>query len=158
VNAFDLWLVIVGLAIGAGLAALVMVDLRRRDDDISAREARSEAAWIADTLRSDEIAADPEAVEEVLRLHRAYLAGMPDERVWLPGTPIDTRATAGHAEAGAADEHGPAAGMARDAMGDAPPAIGMATSPDRAEAVDDALVHRAPADDEPVYRAPAEDR
>jgi hypothetical protein len=78
-NVFDAWLIIVGLAIGAGLAWLVMLDLRRRDDDISAREARDEAAWIADTLRSREIAADAEAVEEVLRLHRAYLAGIPDD-------------------------------------------------------------------------------
>lgn len=78
-NVFDAWLIIVGLAIGAGLAWLVMLDLRRRDDDISARESRDEAAWIADTLRSREIAADAEAVEEVLRLHRAYLAGIPDD-------------------------------------------------------------------------------
>lgn len=79
VNVFDAWLIIVGLAIGAGLAWLVMLDLRRRDDDIAAREQRAEAAWIADTLRSRAIAADAEAVEEVLRLHRAYLAGIPDD-------------------------------------------------------------------------------
>jgi hypothetical protein len=158
VNAFDLWLVIVGLAIGAGLAALVMVDLRRRDDDISAREARSEAAWIADTLRSDEIAADPEAVEEVLRLHGAYLAGMPDEHVRLPGTAFDTGAAAGQADTGAPDEQGPATAMARDAIAGAPPAIGMATSTDRAKAVEGEVVHRASTDDELVYRAPAEDR
>ena len=78
-NAFDIWLIIVGLAIGAGLTWLVMLDLRRRDDDIAAREMRAEAAWIADTLRQARIAADAEAVEEVLRLHRAYLAGIPDD-------------------------------------------------------------------------------
>jgi hypothetical protein len=80
VNVFDAWLIVVGLAIGAGLAWLVMLDLRRRDDDIAARETRAEAAWIADTLRSRDVAADPEAVEEVLRLHRAYLAGIPDDQ------------------------------------------------------------------------------
>ena len=79
-NVFDAWLIVVGLAIGAGIAWLVMLDLRRRDDDIAAREMRSEAAWIADTLRSREVAADAEAVEEVLRLHRAYLAGIPDDQ------------------------------------------------------------------------------
>jgi hypothetical protein len=79
-NVFDAWLIVVGLAIGAGLAWLVMFDLRRREDDIAEREMRSEAAWIADTLRSRDVAADPEAVEEVLRLHRAYLAGIPDEQ------------------------------------------------------------------------------
>lgn len=83
-NPFDVWLIIVGLAIGAGLAWLVMLDLRRRDDDIAAGESRAEAGWIADTLRNREIAADAEAVEEVLRLHRAYLAGIPDDGALRP--------------------------------------------------------------------------
>ena len=85
-NPFDVWLIIVGLAIGAGLAWLVMLDLRRRDDDVSAAESKAEAAWIADTLRSRDIAADAEAVEEVLRLHRAYLAGIPDDGALRPTT------------------------------------------------------------------------
>jgi hypothetical protein len=139
VSPFDFWLVIVGLAVGAGLAALVMVDLRRRDDDVSGREVRSEAAWIADTLRREEIAADAEAVEEVLRLHRAYLAGMPDERSWLPASPL---------EADAAEEEGAPAGTARPVSADPSPAVGEAALPEQAE----------PADDELVYRAPAEDR
>jgi hypothetical protein len=86
VSPFDIWLIIVGLAIGAGLAWLVMLDLRRRDDDIAAAESQAEAAWIADTLRSRDIAADDEAVEEVLRLHRAYLAGIPDDGALRPTT------------------------------------------------------------------------
>jgi hypothetical protein len=86
VSPFDIWLIIVGLAIGAGLAWLVMLDLRRRDDDIAAAESQAEAAWIADTLRSRDIAADAEAVEEVLRLHRAYLAGIPDDGALRPTT------------------------------------------------------------------------
>ena len=40
VSPFDIWLIIVGLAIGAGLAWLVMLDLRRRDDDIAERPSR----------------------------------------------------------------------------------------------------------------------
>jgi hypothetical protein len=86
VSPFDIWLIIVGLAIGAGLAWLVMLDLRRRDDDIAAAESQAEAAWIADTLRSRDIAADAEAVQEVLRLHRAYLAGIPDDGAVRPAT------------------------------------------------------------------------
>jgi hypothetical protein len=138
VNPFDLWLIIVGLAIGAGLAALVMVDLRRSDDDVSGREVRSEAAWIADTLRREEIAADAEAVEEVLRLHRAYLAGIPDERAWLPESPLESEAVGRERGARTA---GPAAGGPS-------PAIPDATAPGLGD----------PADDQPIYRAAAEDR
>lgn len=135
---FDFWLIIVGLAVGVGLAALVMVDLRRRDDDISGREVRSEAAWIADTLRREEIAADAEAVEEVLRLHRAYLAGIPDDRAAVADPPIESEA---------AEEPWPAPGPARQSGPDPAPPIGDAALPDR----------RDPADDESLYRAPAED-
>jgi len=141
-NVFDAWLIVVGLAIGAGLAWLVMLDLRRRDDDIAAREMHSEAAWIADTLRSREIAADPEAVEEVLRLHRAYLAGIPDEQAGPPRRPAWVDTAYDDDEDELADpvdddlvfEHPPA----RAAPPIAPPAIaaGPAATPAVADAAD----------------------
>jgi hypothetical protein len=74
---FDWWLLIVGFVIGAGLTGLVLAELRRREDDLTARERETEAAWIAADMTAHGIPADSEAVGEVLRLHRLYLAGLP---------------------------------------------------------------------------------
>jgi hypothetical protein len=74
---FDWWLLIVGFVIGAGLTGLVLAELRRREDDLTARERETEAAWIAADMTAHGIPADGEAVGEVLRLHRLYLAGLP---------------------------------------------------------------------------------
>jgi hypothetical protein len=78
---FEPWLLLVGLVVGVGLAWLVIADIRRRDDDVDARERKSEAIWIAAEMTAHGIAADAEAVEEVLRLHRQYLAGVPLDAV-----------------------------------------------------------------------------
>jgi hypothetical protein len=74
---FDWWLLIVGFVIGAGLTGLVLAELHRREDDLTARERETEAAWIAADMTAHGIPADGEAVAEVLRLHRLYLAGLP---------------------------------------------------------------------------------
>jgi hypothetical protein len=74
---FDWWLLIVGLVIGAGLTWLVIADIRRREEDLDAREREAESAWIAAELTAEGIAADAEAVAQVLRLHRLYLASIP---------------------------------------------------------------------------------
>jgi len=76
---FDWWLLIVGFVIGAGLTGLVLAELRRREDDLTARERDIEAAWIAADMTVHGIPADAEAVGEVLRLHRLYLASLPAE-------------------------------------------------------------------------------
>jgi hypothetical protein len=76
---FDWWLLIVGFVIGAGLTGLVLAELRRREDDVTAREREAEAAWIAADMTAHGIPADAEAVGEVLRLHRLYLASLPAE-------------------------------------------------------------------------------
>jgi len=87
---FDWWLLIVGLVIGAALTWLVIADVRRRDDDVSSREREVEAEWIATEIRARGIAADTEAVAEVLRLHRLYLASMPpDDDEWRPLPPVE---------------------------------------------------------------------
>jgi hypothetical protein len=73
---FDWWLLIVGFVVGAGLTGLVLAELRRREDDLAAREREAEAAWIAIEMTGHGIPADDEAVGEVLRLHRLYLASL----------------------------------------------------------------------------------
>jgi hypothetical protein len=86
---FNWWLLIVGLVLGASLTWLVMSDSVRRDIDITESEARGESRWIAAVLSGAGKAIAPERVEEVLRLHRDYLAGPPPDDPVAPeaGTP-----------------------------------------------------------------------
>jgi len=80
VNAeFNWWLLIVGLVIGAGLVWLILADSSRREADIFDEEVPVEAEWIATRLRSAGIPVDQATAEEVLRLHRAWLASPPPE-------------------------------------------------------------------------------
>ena len=74
---FDWWLILVGFVLGAGLAWLVLAELHRREDDLAAREREIEAEWIAADMNAHGFPADAEAVGEVLRLHRTYLASIP---------------------------------------------------------------------------------
>lgn len=78
---FSWWLLIVGLVIGAGLVWLVLADSNRREADVTDRELPLEAAWIASELADGGLRADPSTVEEVLRLHRAYLAAPPPDNI-----------------------------------------------------------------------------
>ena len=72
---FDWWLLVVGIVGGGGLAWLVIGDFRRREDDEAADEQAREAGWIADAITEAGRPIDEETVEEILRLHRAYLDG-----------------------------------------------------------------------------------
>ena len=84
----DWWLLLLGLGLGAGLTWLVLAEMRRHDDDVAAEERTLEATWIAGTLSASGTEADAAGVEEVLRLHRLYLASLPfDEPAWVSGTP-----------------------------------------------------------------------
>lgn len=83
---FNVWLLIVGLVVGAGLAWVVMMDGRRRESEIDAIELPREAAWLAAVLAEDGYDISPEAAEQALLLHRAYLAAPPPD-------PIDAEQT-----------------------------------------------------------------
>ncbi len=77
---FNVWLLIVGLVLGAGLVWVVMMDARRREADIDALERPREAAWLSAILAEDGHDVSLEAAEQMLLLHRAYLdAPPPDE-------------------------------------------------------------------------------
>jgi hypothetical protein len=76
---FNWWLLIVGLVVGAALTWLVMADLTRRDADVDAAEQASEARWIATILTDSGRPIAPDRVDEVLRLHRDYLAAPPPD-------------------------------------------------------------------------------
>ena len=78
---FNVWLLIVGLVVGAGLAWVVMMDGRRRDAEIDAVELPREAAWISAILAEDGYDVGPEATEQALLLHRAYLGAPPPDPV-----------------------------------------------------------------------------
>jgi hypothetical protein len=92
VNAeFNWWLLIVGLVLGAALTWLVMAELARRDADVTESEQRGEALWIASMLSARGRTADGASVEEILSLHRQYLAAPPpDEPEWPSEPPLDT--------------------------------------------------------------------
>ncbi|HET9521804.1 MAG TPA: hypothetical protein VFO73_12205 [Candidatus Limnocylindrales bacterium] len=76
---FNWWLLIVGLVLGAALTWLVMADTTRRDVDITERERPVEALWIAGNLSADGRPVEPALIEDVLRLHREYLAAPPPD-------------------------------------------------------------------------------
>ena len=78
---FNVWLLIVGLIVGAGLVWLVLMDLRRREADIDDDERPREAAWLSVVMAEDGFEVSPEAAERLLLLHRAYLGAVPPDPV-----------------------------------------------------------------------------
>jgi hypothetical protein len=80
VNAeFNVWLLIVGLVVGAGLVWLVVMDSRRRESEIDAAELPREAAWLSAVMTEDGDEVSPETAERLLLLHRAYLDAPPPD-------------------------------------------------------------------------------
>jgi hypothetical protein len=80
VNAeFNVWLLIVGLVVGAGLVWLVIMDTRRREVEVDAVERPREAAWLSAVMVDDGFDVSPAAAERMLELHRAYLEAPPPD-------------------------------------------------------------------------------
>lgn len=78
---FNVWLLIVGLVVGAGLIWVVMLDGRRRESEIDAIELPREAAWLAAVMSEVGYDVSAEAAEQLLLLHRAYLAAPPPDPI-----------------------------------------------------------------------------
>ncbi len=76
---FNWWLLIVGLVVGAGLMWFVLLDARRREDDVEALERPREAAWLSAALAEEGRSVSPDTLERVLRLHRTYLEAPPPD-------------------------------------------------------------------------------
>lgn len=74
IEAWALWLFIVGLIAGGVITWLAMVRLPRSEDDVSAAERPAEAAWISRVIERQGGVAPASLVAEVLDLHQAYLA------------------------------------------------------------------------------------
>ena len=83
---FNVWLLIVGLIVGAGLVWLVVMDSRRREMEIDATERPREAAWLSLVMAEDGFDVSPEAAEQLLLLHRAYLGAPPPEEIEEDGS------------------------------------------------------------------------
>jgi len=73
------WTLIVGLVIGGVVVWASLGRLPRSSEEIPDEELAAEASWISRVLADSGRRLDPEAVEQVLTLHRQYLAEPPLE-------------------------------------------------------------------------------
>lgn len=114
---FNWWLLIVGLVVGAALTWLVMSESVRRDIDVTEVEQRGEARWISALVSGAGRPIAPERIEEILRLHREYLAAPPPDEPIEPIEPVEVQLPgAGTAEWVAPDRVAPPDSVAPDAI------------------------------------------
>jgi hypothetical protein len=131
VNAeFNVWLLIVGLVVGAGLVWVVMMDGRRREADIDAVELPREAAWLSALLAEDGYHVSPEAAEQALLLHRAYLGAPPPDPVPEPSGGDDRSWTDQEVPLTTGEDSDPVTDRTRAPTADAGPAMDAEPAPD----------------------------
>jgi hypothetical protein len=70
--AYPVWLLLVGLAVGAALTWLVLADLGRREASLDADRLEDEADWIADALAAEGRPTSRDSIARILRLDRSY--------------------------------------------------------------------------------------
>jgi hypothetical protein len=90
---FQWWLLLVGLVAGGGLVAVVTMDGKRREQDISELERRAETGWIAERLSGTGHWVDAPTVDTVLRLHREYLGMPPPDAILVEGEDVGDEAS-----------------------------------------------------------------
>jgi len=78
---FQWWLLLVGLVAGGGLVAVVTMDGRRREDDLSDLEREAEANCIAERVHGLDRDIDGRTVASILRIHREYLSLPPPDQL-----------------------------------------------------------------------------
>ncbi len=74
---YQWWLAALLASAGATVLWLLYGKLPRREEDVETEERSAEARWISDRLNEVGERAPPEVVEQVLELHRTYLADPP---------------------------------------------------------------------------------
>jgi len=137
---FEWWLLLVGLGAGAILTWLIVGDIGRRDDDLSAVEREREAERIAAELAARGEPVPIETVDHVLELHRIYLSLPVEEDAEAEPEAAPDEAVAGVADEPEAAPDEAAAGVA-DAVALAPsPATEAAPTPATEAAPDEAVV------------------
>jgi hypothetical protein len=70
--AYPVWLLLVGLAVGAALTWLVLADLGRREASLDADRLEDEADWITDALAAEGRPTSRDSIVRILRLDRSY--------------------------------------------------------------------------------------